>query len=221
MTFPFPIVAPFSTPATIAYCDEDSSESNLTTYTFTSVGIGTAAADRFVLCAAMAPANSGTRSFSSVTIGGISATQLVTVADASGFSEWAIYGASVPTGTTATIVVVLDTAPDRCGIMTFEANNLQSTTPTATATQNTASAALTQSITVQSDGFILACAGIENSASRWGWTNLTEDIDADIGSGGSSMTAASDEYDAGATPSITATPTSTGSRQGLVMVAMR
>lgn len=221
MAFPFPIVAPYALAATIAYCDEDSLETNLTTYTFTGVGIGTAATDRFVLCAVMAPANSGSRTITSVTIGGVAADQLETTADAAGESRWAIWGAEVPTGTTATIEVVLTSAPDRCGIMTFEANNLQSTTPTVTATANTGSAALTQGISVLSGGFVVAVGGIENSASRWSWTNLTERVDVDIGSGGSSMTGACDTYSAGSSPTITATPVSPGAAQGLVMVAMR
>ena len=208
-------------PATIAYVSQNSNEANQASYTFTAQSIGTAASDRFILVGVYAPANTNFGNITGVTIGGSPMTQLVQTEDASGFSDFAVYGLSVPSGTTADIVVSLSGSPDRLGIDVFRANSLSSTTPTATATLNTASVDLVQSITVQSGGIIIGFAGNENTATLHTWTNLTERHDDAIGTGGSSMTGAADAFATGQTPSITMAPVTGQSRQALMLVAMR
>jgi hypothetical protein len=212
-----------SAPATaaITYVSSNSNESNLTTYTFSAQSIGTAAADRFVIVGCYAPRNTSTCTITDVTIGGITATQLVQSKDASAFSDFAIYGASVPTGTTADVVVTLSAAPDRFGIDVFAATALSSTTPTATQTDNTASVNLSKSITVQANGFILGCSGNENTAATHTWTNLTERLDQATGTGGSSQTSASDVYSTGQSVTVTQSPSAAQSRQALLLIAMR
>lgn len=77
-------------------------------YTFTAVGIGTADADRRVLAVVTSLIDGQTEDISSVTIGGISATELVYVArdNVPSFrNAIGMYIAAVPTGTTADIVL--------------------------------------------------------------------------------------------------------------------
>lgn len=221
MTFPFPIVAP-SVSASVVYCDQQSQEPNLSTYTFPNVGIGTASSDRFIICAVIAPSSAATPSLTSVTIGGNPATQLCTIKDAVALSNFALYGLAVPTGTTATIVVNLSASPNRCGVMTWAAYNLISTTPIATATSNATT--LNTSIAVQAGGILVGASGQNGgTAPDWSWTNLTERVDVDCGDpGAASMSGASDSITASSSPSITATCSSgNNTRQGLVLASMR
>lgn len=207
--------------ATITYVSQNSSESNLTTYTFTAQSIGTEASDRFVIVGVYALANTNVGNITGVTCGGTTMTELLQQEDASGFSDFAIYGVLKTSGTTADIVVTMSGAPDRLGIDVWRANKLVSETPTDTLSVNTASVDLTGTITVQDNGFVLGCSGNENLNVTHTWTNLTERHDDEIGSLGSSMTGASDEYGTGQNVTITQSPSSSQSRQSLLSIAMR
>jgi hypothetical protein len=226
VTFPFPMVANFRA-AVVEYTDQQSNEANATHYDFNTVAVGSAEANRFVVVAVMAVANSNFGNITGVVIGGVTGTLLsdgVTTAqieDASGNSDFAIYGALVPSGTTVDIDVDLSGSPDRCGIMVWKVTKLNSTTPTNVNKINTASAALTQSVNVRNGGILIAAAGIESSATTFTWTNISERIDTAIGTGGSAMSGASDNTTVTSSVSITATPASVGARQGLLLVAMR
>lgn len=222
MTFPFPIVSPYLPPAEVSYTAQASNESNLTTYTFSTLSFGAADSGRFMVVGVYAAANSDFGNITGVTIGGVTATQLVQIEDALGDSDFAFYGASVPTGTTGDVVVTLNAAPDRCGVAVFRVVKLLSTTPTAATGANTGSAPVSANIATTSKGILIGFAGIENNASTWTWTNMTEQVDTAVGSGGTSMTGASDNISVGsASLSVTATPSSPASRQGLLLVAMR
>jgi hypothetical protein len=85
---------------------------DLTTYTFASQPIGTASATRRVI---VSISTNSTRTISSVTIGGVSAT-IDATNTLSGTGHVAIASAVVPTGTTASVVVTLDSAGLGMGI---------------------------------------------------------------------------------------------------------
>ncbi len=103
--------------------------------TFTGVSIGAADANRTVIVciAACLPGAGGTNdTFSSVTIGGISATKRV-VATGGDFLKLAIYTATVTSGTTADIVVTFTENHDDCVVFVYRGVGLSTFTPTATA----------------------------------------------------------------------------------------
>lgn len=77
------------------------------TYTTAALSIGAAAADRFVVAAITSMTGSASPTTTAVTIGGVSATKLVAY-NAGGRFEAALWGALVPTGTTAAVVVTTD-----------------------------------------------------------------------------------------------------------------
>jgi len=85
---------------------------DLTTYTFSSQPIGTASGTRRVV---VSIGTNSTRTISSVTIGGVSATVNATNT-LSGTAHVALASAVVPTGTTADVVVTLDAAGLGMGI---------------------------------------------------------------------------------------------------------
>lgn len=105
-------------------------EADGASYTFSSVSIGTEAADRKVIVGIVCDAvyNASYPSISSCTIGGVTATQ-VRVASAQSASNGpqsviVVVEAVVPTGTTASIVVNYSRTVAFCGIMVFNARNL-------------------------------------------------------------------------------------------------
>lgn len=103
-----PHVPAFKVP-TIAFADSASDGSDTSTYTFSSRAIGAAAADRIVVVAAAVRDDSaGGANISSLTIGGVTATRVVTVTQ--NFLDVGIWALRVPSGTTADIVLNIATA---------------------------------------------------------------------------------------------------------------
>lgn len=122
---------------TLTYRTHAESSSALTTYTFAAQAIGTASADRHVIVGICGTA--GTRTVSSVTIGGVTASHVVT--QQNGASTASIYFANVPSGTTADVVVTWSAGQNSCGIGVWTATALSSSTAhdTAGALNNTGS----------------------------------------------------------------------------------
>lgn len=157
-----------------------------TTYTFSSQSFGVADTNRVIAVSIGTRVNNGgTNQVSSVTIGGISATLAIRSAAAgTGFGLSEIWYASVPTGTTGTVVVNTATTAARCIIGIYR---IITTTPAPTNTasnsvSNSASPfSLNATLTVPTGG-----AGIGIGFDRfggvgadWTWTNATEDFEVD------------------------------------------
>lgn len=195
-------------PATVAFITSAISASDLTTYTFSSVSLGTADANRIIIVNIAACAASSGRTISSVTVAGITATQQVfQSAFSTASAESAIYTAAVPTGTTGNIVVTWSAGMLRCGIGVYGSNTMMSATATATgsSTANPANA----SINVSAGGFVVGCDTTyrTSGAPTFTWTNLTENYDQNIEAGGTSQTGASSNFSTAQTGlSITCTP---------------
>lgn len=108
--------------------------SDLTTYTFSAVNIGSPDAGRTVFVAVTGAGTAG-RTITGVTIGGVSATQAIQQAhSASESAVVAIFAADVPTDSTADIVVTWSAGQLRTGIGVWTANGISSLTPVDTAT---------------------------------------------------------------------------------------
>lgn len=153
---------------------------NLTTYTFATQNLGTAASDRYIIVAISGrEVGGGSATVSSCTIGGVTAT-INKQAEANG-DQLAMCVANVPTGATGDIVVVWSTGMTDCFIAAYRATSLASTT--ATDTGSSTAAAPTYDIDVVAGGFAIAISKDRSGAATATWTNLTEDYDSKDGSG--------------------------------------
>lgn len=193
MTFPFPFFVPSSAVIpTLSYRTNAVDATNLTTYSFASVDIGTAAANRHVIVGVVSRNASAARSVSSATIAGISAS---IVADGVvSNSQAAILIAAVPTGTTGTIDITLSGASERCGIAVWAAYGLLSATPVASL--NTASGTL--DINTSANGIIVAVnLGVSQTPV---WSGITAALVDTVIEGLIEYSAASDSLTPAATP---------------------
>lgn len=176
--FPGPGWAPQA--ATISNTDFEMQNSGATTYTYTGKAIGTASAYRHIIVAIAANTNVASRTISSVTVGGISATAAVSAESTNTvFTRVAVYIAAVPTGTTADIVVTYSAAQLRSAIGVYAAYNLLSTTPTSTGTSSSDVDPMTASLTVNAGGVAVGVAMNYYSTAQtdYAWTNMTKDND--------------------------------------------
>lgn len=124
------------------------------TATYTNFSIGTASSDRVVFVAAWM-LSATARSISSITIGGVTAT-LVVGDTATRNQNVVLYRATVPTGTTATIVVTWSGSANNSGIDVWTASGVG--TITTFSSNRADSNATTQSVTINtpSNGFSIA-----------------------------------------------------------------
>ena len=166
--------------------------SDLTTYSFAGVDIGTADAVRYVIVGVAARNTTADRTISSATIGGVSAS--IVVDGSSSFSQCAILMAAVPTGTTGTIAITFSAAQLRCGIAVWAAYNLQSAT--AVATLATTSATL--DVNAVTNGFVVGVTfGVSQTPV---WSGLTQDLADTVIESTNEFSAASASLLAAATP---------------------
>lgn len=101
------------------------STANNTTYTFSSVNFGTAFTGRVLFVAIHSyNGSSAARSISSVTIGGVSATQRANnVSGGSTQSIVAVYGAPLDTGSTGNVVVTHNAGMQNCAVSVYSLKN--------------------------------------------------------------------------------------------------
>ena len=162
--------------ALVTYLTSSVNTSNLTTYTYSAVAIGTAHFNRHIAVAVLFDATDDYPP-ASVTIGGVSAT-LVKAQNAA----VALYIAKVPTGTTADIVVTYASAALRSAIGVWRLDGLASATAHATAGGAWTSTAIqTFSINAPSGGVILAAVECDDvPAASIVWVNTSESFDTTV-----------------------------------------
>lgn len=170
-----------STPAVATYIVTGVSSTNLSTYTFTSANIGTAAADRIVLVAITARGNTaGNFTVGSVTIGGNAATVDSTTNAGNGREVSTFAYLLVPSGTTATIVVNFNGGTmDVCATHIYNINGQASNTPVGSAVSY--SPAPSAAPGTQTNGCAVCCV-MGDTNTNYTWTNATEDYDTALGS---------------------------------------
>jgi hypothetical protein len=208
------------TPATVSFTDNVATDAVQTTYTFTTRAIGTAAANRVVVisCSMEQSGPSGLPTVASVTIGGISATQVATVTASDGTEVLEMWEAAVPTGTTATIVVNLNNDSEFCAMGVWAVYGA-GTTKYNSATSNSTGSPISASINSPAGGVIIAASAI-GGGGTWTWTNVTENFDATHRSGNRNYSGASLAYAAAQTGlSVSATPSGGGSSAARLIVA--
>jgi hypothetical protein len=184
----------------------------------TGVNIGTAAADRDVYVFVSTNADLGSGSPDSVTVGGVSATEITSNGVTISNQNLSLWRASVPSGTTAT-VVVQDSDREfstEVHVSVYAAYGRTAGTPvTATATTGTD---VSLDLTVSAGSDIIAAAEVRNGG-MWSWVGLTEDDEVDLGTGEYVASASATNVSAG-TRTITASQGAGGRTRGGISVEL-
>ena len=157
-------------PATLNYGFVGSTSSTLSTYTSTAVSIGPASADRYVIAAIMC--NTAT-TISSVTIGGVSATQAVATGGT------ALYIALVPTGTTAVFVVNFSSSVSGLAVVKYYGTALRSLTPRDMASD--ASVATVHNLDCDTRAGGIVVVGAISTAATTTFVGATQNINFAVG----------------------------------------
>ena len=191
---------------------------NATAFTYSSVSLGAAASDRFILVGTSgAAAVVSATVVSSLTIGGVTATELVTLNHGgdvlyhSGF-----FGATVPTGTSGDIVVTWTTTMSQNGIGVWRLTGAN-TTPHDSATDPQDAGGLTVDVDVEAGGAIFGYCSTDTVAG-FSWTGLTENFDEEVDSGWYHSGANAGFESAVTDQTITVTGAGT-SREGLIGIS--
>lgn len=179
-------------------------------YTFSGMSFGTTNGGRKILVTITGEDASvgGTQSISSVTIGGVTATRLVAIAD-TGFSNGAnaaVYMANVPSGTSGTVVVTFTGNMWTCAISVYRVLNA-SFTPKDTDT-DTGSTQMSDSINHAEGGATVSCCmftGSNLSGSNISWGNITERYESQPGNVARRQGSAMKTTASASTQTITAT----------------
>ncbi len=201
-------------PADVTFLGSASSVTDLTTYTFSSQNFGTpdGTATRHIVVAIGSRANAA-RSISSVTIGGVAATAVITANDTVGGADIAaIYIAAVPTGRTGDVVVVFSAAMLRCAITIYRVTNIDSITASDTGSDIVdASNVFSDTINIPANGIGIAACWHNTSAGNATatWAGLAEDVEVAPESATNSLSSACDNFVAAQT-GLTVSMTSGG-----------
>lgn len=160
-------------PITGAYVSYAVSTSDLTTYSFTNVSIGTAATDRLVIVC-VTQERETPRSTTSVTVNG---TGLNLISSRQGISNQgvSIWAGVITTGTTANITVTHNGGTLCTGIAVFTIYG-----KTNSAAQATANGASSGTLNLIANDYVV-CVACNGAGSASTATNYTERIDVDAG----------------------------------------
>lgn len=172
-------------PAIATYLDSDHSATDLSTYTFTDMSIGTAYNNRYIAIFVNVPSSSAAADVTSVTIGGIAASQLIGTQLTLNNKAY-LYGAIVPTGTTATVVIALDATAVRCAVSLYSIAGQKSNTPINTYADITDPPS--QSVVVPAGGCLVAFSQENGATLSATWTGATEDFDINLTDSGGGIT---------------------------------
>lgn len=160
----------------LAFTDSDSSATDSNTYTFSAVSLGTANQDRQIIVV-VGSRIATSANVDSMTIGGVAATLILQQQSTTPSNTVAIFIAAVPTGATGDVVVNLSATVLRCGIAVF--SKIGGGTA-ASSSGGSVAANPTATLTIPANGIAVA-GGITAANSTWTPTNLTEDIEINLG----------------------------------------
>jgi hypothetical protein len=147
---------------------------NFTTYTFSSVSFGEAAG-RSLVVVYVSGHDSNSRSISSVTIGGVAATEVT--ASSAGIMCGGLYQAYA-TGTSGDVVVTFSGECDAAGLGVWALYDLQSTTASSSASNAATSSDVSVNVNTLANGFLIAGGSARTGTTRtYTWTNATERFD--------------------------------------------
>lgn len=202
---------PTETPEEITNVTSATSSADATSYTFSSVALGAAAANRAIYVFMTGQESTGAApTITPVTVGGVSATK---ISDVNNSTEpqypGSLWKANVPSGTTGDISITLNKTMSQFGIIAWALTgdhyqfNLQTDGSTSTASFSLTS--------VPDNSVILAGrGGLASHTHTWS-SAVDENIDQVIADG-VVMSGASKEHATGGNFTVTCTPNSTDSR---------
>ena len=169
-----------SPPLTLTYVDNQQNTVG-SGATHPGMNFGPANPKRYLIAAIGIVSSSS--AITSVTIGGVTATQLVAVVSSFGSVRTAFFIAAVPTGTSGDVTVNAGSG-GVSSVALYSVVNLQSATPVATAS-NFGSSPLSMSLNGTNGGFILSSAYMSGSpGATAAWTGLTTvDLNKQFGGG--------------------------------------
>lgn len=224
-----PLFTSVKGPLTLTYTDTAVSTSDLTTYTFSTRSIGTAASGRRIIVAAGGGTDTGSApAISSISVGGNATTSIVSnrIATASA----ALRYVDLSTGTTADIVVTFGSAVLRCGIGIWALYNGVGTSVSSDSTlrDDSSSTAMTSELgsLTNKDAIVtyMYCDSSTNLVRTFTWSttagssNVTERFDATVETTQMSHSGASGQATATGTTTISCTP-SAGVQAGVLLGA--
>lgn len=166
-----------------SYVTNAMSGSNATSYTFTSVSLGATDCTRMTVVSSGAYDTGGNTPTVSTTVGGNSTTERIQVSNCCGnaVAELATIDSSA-LGTTADIVVTVNTTAEGAGITVWRILNPASHVPTSTGGSGTDPEPLSASLTIPAGGFGIGYVFwydfAQDSNTFTSWNNLTEQVDA-------------------------------------------
>jgi len=199
---------------TPTYLDEDSSESDLSTYTFSAMALGDAAADRTIIASVALVKSGGAATISSVTVAGNAAASQAQAT--TGNQRGALYSLDLASGTTGDVVVTLSATSARCGVLLW---NFYGGNKTASDTISDTATPLTGTIDVTKGGCIIGQA-LSTDGPPYVWSGMTKDFEGAIGGSSTDYTGASDVFTAADTgKTITCAPNASDSGATLVVAA--
>jgi hypothetical protein len=174
-----PTPTPSPVAASVTYISNQSNSNDLSTYTFTSANYGGAG----FIVVAIASLGNNQRTISSVSIAGVSATELTFITDGGGSNGHAIsslWGAQITGGTLGDVVVTFTGTRASCNIGVFRVQNLLSTTPTHSFTNSASSNIVSGTLTGLTTNNIIISHASSDDGQTCVWTNNTERYDVSV-----------------------------------------
>jgi hypothetical protein len=189
-------------------------------YSFSSLNLGTASADRHIVVGIAGQAGSA-GAVSAVTIAGITAAQVFSVSSST--VTVAFWIAAVPTGTSGTVAVTWAAQRARCAVVVWAITGLLSTTAVDTGSEvNSGTAALNDNVDIDAGGVCLAMAYDAGTGSRtWTWSGISEVLDTTFASGRSYTGASANFASAQSGFAVQTTPSGSTTANVIGIVSLR
>ncbi len=190
---------------TVTYIGSVQNINNASSYTFNGTNIGGPGLIVFIVSGS--ETGGGTRTLSSLTVGGVASTIHSNLASQD-FAFLTSY--RVTSGSTANIVVTLSSTVARCLVAVFRLQNLASDTPKSVADTYSATTRTSASVSLTGANNGVAVSGVTHSSGglAFTWTNATEVFDTVVESNTTTSGARRDF--SSATVTITAATTALG-----------
>lgn len=212
--------ASVSEPVQLQFLEQRTSATDSASYSYTSVSLGTEAADRYIYIMT-ASGNSSAYRTCTATIAGESATQLLEVQNPdSGFSQIFAFAAHVPSGASGTIDVTWSGTVVRNFTVAWAATKLINPLAVYDSASNITDGNSSKDLTIDAlDGGIVLAFINANANPTMSWTNVTERSDAIVETLGGSAADASG-LSAGAL-AVSVVPSSTPTTSIAAAVSLR
>lgn len=175
-----------------SFLSSATSATDATAYTYSAMSFGAAFAGR-VLVACLGARRNSAASISSVTIGGVTATNVITANNTGGGADIAaIYAAVVPTGTSGDVVVTYSGTMLRAACTLYSLRYVGGITAADTGSDTTLTGStVSDTLNVPATSAVIACVGWSGTPYTNTWTAPAEDFDSGNIEGGWSFSSAS------------------------------